>query len=73
MAPRSRGVPRPPLPPMPGDAAAVRGQCIRLIVATIITTLPGADEDAVRAVVTTACHPKGPARQIAADLFDEPC
>lgn len=57
---------------MPGDAAAVRAQCIRLIIAAILTTLPELNEAMVRAVVTRACHPKGPARQIAADLFDEP-
>lgn len=47
---------------MPGDAAAIRGQCIRLMVATIITTLPGADEDAVRAQAQVICggcgHPR---------------
>ncbi|MDN5803384.1 MAG: hypothetical protein L0H26_02165 [Microlunatus sp.] len=57
---------------MPGDATAVRAQCIRLIVAAIVTTVPDADPAVVVAVVTRACHPRGPARQIAADLFDEP-
>lgn len=57
---------------MPGDATAVREQCIRLIVAVVVTTVPASDEAVVLAVVARACHPKGPARQIAADLFDEP-
>lgn len=72
MTPRSHGVPRPPLPPMPGNADSVRAQRVRAIIAVVMSTVRDADEDLVRRVVTQACPPKGPARLIALDLFDEP-
>lgn len=72
MTPRSRGVPRPPLPPMPGNADSVRDQRVRMIIAVVMSTVRAADEDVVRRVVTQACPPKGPARSIALDLFHEP-